>query len=171
MTDTAGLRNYPFEPFTGDVPGELIDMVESNPVSKVLLPDGRPCWLVLSYEHCRRVITDPHFARLHVGRPDGGPRDLNMDGPAHTAVRRVAMRPFTARRIESYRPMVQRLVDELVDDMIAGPPPADLVSALVAPLPALRDLRGSRHPGDRPTAALELDRDPQLDERIRLGQR
>jgi cytochrome P450 len=136
MTATPDLRHYPFEPFTGDVPDELIDMVESNPISKVLMPDGRPCWLVLSYEHCRRVITDPHFARLHVGRPDGGPRDLNMDGPAHTAVRRVAMRPFTVRRIEAYRPLVQQLVDELIDDMIAGPPPADLVSALVAPLPA-----------------------------------
>lgn len=110
-------------------------MVESNPISKVLLPDGRPCWLVLSYAHCRTVITDPHFARLHIGRPDGGPRDLNMDGPAHTAVRRVAMRAFTARMIEVYRPLVQRLVDELIDDMIAGPRPADVVSALVAPLP------------------------------------
>jgi cytochrome P450 len=135
MTATEDLRHYPFEPFTGDVPDELIGMVESNPISKVLLPDGRPCWLVLSYEHCRTVITDPNFARLHIGRPDGGPRDLNMDGPAHTAVRRVGMRPFTARRIEDYRPLVQRLVDELIDDMIAGPPPADLVTALVAPLP------------------------------------
>jgi cytochrome P450 len=135
MTATPGLRHYPFEPFTGDVPDEVIGMVESNPISKVVLPDGRPCWLILSYAHCRAVITDPHFARLHIGRPDGGPRDLNMDGPAHTAVRRVGMRPFTARRIEEYRPLVQRLVDELIDDMIAGPCPADLVRALVAPLP------------------------------------
>jgi cytochrome P450 len=135
VTAPSDLRHYPFEPFTGDVPDELIDMVESNPISQVLLPDGRPCWLVLNYEHCRTVITDPRFARLHIGRPDGGPRDLNMDGPAHTAVRRVGMRPFTARRIEVYRPLVQRLVDELIDDMIAGPCPADIVTALVAPLP------------------------------------
>ena len=138
MTTVSELRPYPFEPFTGDLPAELIDMVESDPISRVLLPDGRPAWMVLSYEHCRAVLSDPCFARQHVGREKPGagePRDLSMDGPPHTAVRSVAMRFLTARRIEEYRPLVQRLADELIDDMIAGPPPADLVSALVAPLP------------------------------------
>jgi len=138
MTAVSELRPYPFEPFNGDLPAELIDMVESNPISRVLLPDGRPAWIVLSYEHCRALLSDPCFARQHVGRAKPGagePRDLSMDGPPHTAVRSVAMRFLTARRIEEYRPLVKRLTNELIDDMIAGPPPADLVSALVAPLP------------------------------------
>jgi cytochrome P450 len=138
MTVVSGLRPYPFEPFNGDLPAELLDMVESNPISQVLLPDGRPAWMVLSYAHCRAVLSDPCFAREHVGRAKPGadePRDLSMDGPPHTAVRSVAMRSLSQRRIESYRPLTQRLADELIDDMIAGPQPADLVSALVAPLP------------------------------------
>jgi cytochrome P450 len=138
MTAVSELRPYPFEPFNGDLPAELIDMVESDPISRVLLPDGRPAWMVLSYEHCRAVLSDPCFARQHVGRAKPGagePRDLSMDGPPHTAVRSVAMRFLTARRIEEYRPLVQRLTNELIDEMIAGPAPADLVSALVAPLP------------------------------------
>jgi cytochrome P450 len=138
MTAVPDLRPYPFEPFNGDLPAELIDMVESNPISRVLLPDGRSAWMVLSYEHNRMLLSDPCFARQHVGKAKPGagePRDLSMDGPAHTAVRSVAMRFLTARRIEEYRPLIQRLTDELVDEMIAGPPPADLVSALVAPLP------------------------------------
>ena len=58
-----------------------------------------------------------------------------MDGPAHAVVRRVASRAFTARRIDTFRPRVRRLVDALIDDLLAGPRPADLVAALVAPLP------------------------------------
>jgi cytochrome P450 len=139
MTVVSGLRHYPFEQFTGDLPGELLDMVVSNSVSRVRLPDGRPAWLVLGYADCCAVLAEPRFSRVHIGKADAprtdGPRDMNMDGPAHAAVRRVGSRAFTARRIEAYRPLVQRLAEELIDDMIAGPQPGDLVSALVAPLP------------------------------------
>jgi cytochrome P450 len=141
MTVVSDLRQYPFEPFTGDLSDELLDMVVSNPVSRVLLPDGRPAWLVLGYEDCCTVLADPRFSRLSLDRtvaPSGNDqRELIMDGPPHTSLRRAASRPFTARHIEAYRPRVQRLVDELIDAMIGGPRPADLVPALVAPLPAL----------------------------------
>ncbi|GAB3059408.1 cytochrome P450 [Micromonospora schwarzwaldensis] len=135
----SGPRPYPFAPFTGDLPDELLDMVVSDPVSRVRLPDGRPAWLVLSYEHCCTVLADPRFSRLPLGATAtsdvAGPRELNMDGPAHAAVRRVASRAFTARRMDTFRPRVRRLVDGLVDAMLAGPRPADLVAGLVAPLP------------------------------------
>ncbi len=138
MTVVSELRSYPFEPFTGDLSDELVDMVATQPVSRVRLTDGRPCWLVLGYAECCTVLADPRFGREHVGRPEArvdGTRDISMDGPAHAAVRRVGSRAFTARQIASYRPLVQRHVDELIDAMIAGGPPGDLVSGLVAPLP------------------------------------
>ncbi|WP_431886104.1 cytochrome P450 [Micromonospora wenchangensis] len=139
MTVVSELRDYPFAPFTGDLPAELLDMVVSDPVSRVRLPDGRPAWLVLGYQDCCTVLADPRFSRLPLGAtgaPDGGgPRELNMDGPAHAVVRRVASRAFTARRIDTFRPRVRRQVDALIDDLLAGPRPADLVAALVAPLP------------------------------------
>ena len=135
------LREYPFEPFTGELPDELLDMVVSDPVSRVRLPDGEAAWLVVGYQECCTVLSDPRFSRLprgHAPEPDEqGPRQLTMDGPPHACVRRVAGRAFTARRMEAYRPRVQRFVDELIDTMIAGPRPADLVSGLVAPLPLL----------------------------------
>ena len=34
MTVAAELRHYPFEPFTGDIPDELIEMVETDPISR-----------------------------------------------------------------------------------------------------------------------------------------
>jgi cytochrome P450 len=141
MTVASGLRHYPFEPFTGDLPDELLEMVVTDPIFRVILPDGREAWLVLDYASCCTVLADPRFSRVPLGNktvadPDG-PRQLNMDGPPHIAVRRIASRAFTARKIDSYRPRVQARVDELIDGLIAAGPVADLVSGLVAPLPML----------------------------------
>ena len=69
MTVVSELRDYPFAPFTGDLPAELLDMVVSDPVSRVRLPDGRPAWLVLGYQDCCTVLADPRFSRLPPGRP------------------------------------------------------------------------------------------------------
>ena len=139
MGVTAALRQYPFEQFTGDLPGELLEMVVTDPISRVRLPDGRPAWLVLDYENCCTVLSDLRFSRLPLGETErpraDGPRVLNMDGPPHASLRRSAARPFAPRRIADWRPKVQRIVDDLVDAMIAGPRPADVVSGLVAPLP------------------------------------
>jgi cytochrome P450 len=141
MTVASGLRQYPFEPFTGDLPDELLEMVVTDPIFRVNLLDGREAWLVLSYADCCTVLSDARFSRLPLGDrtvPDAdGPRQLNMDGAGHIAVRRIASRAFTARKIDSYRPRVQARVDELVDAMVAAGPVADVVSGLVAPLPML----------------------------------
>ncbi len=151
------IRNYPFEPFLGDLPDELLDMVQTQPVSRVRLPDGRVVWLVVGYDEVATVLADPRFTRFtRHGRPEAGSceqagepiadpaagcpvraRDLSMDGKPHTDLRRLAARAFTARRIEAYRPRVQAITDRLIDDMVAGGQPVDLVSGLVVPLPAM----------------------------------
>ncbi|HEY2579907.1 MAG TPA: cytochrome P450, partial [Streptosporangiaceae bacterium] len=43
----------------------------------------------------------------------------------------------TVKRVEAMRPAIQRLVDGLIDDLLAGPNPADLVQAFALPLPSL----------------------------------
>ena len=35
------------------------------------------------------------------------------------------------------RPAIQKIVDELIDDMLAGPRPVDLVAAFALPVPSL----------------------------------
>src|SRR5262245_41690293 len=117
-------------------------MVVDEPVRRVRLPDGRPVWLVAGHTQVCTVLADPRFARLPPPQPGSPstaecPRELNMDGAAHAVVRRLAGRAFTARRIESYRPRVQQLVEGLIDAMAVAGPPADVVSGLVAPLPVL----------------------------------
>ena len=39
--------------------------------------------------------------------------------------------------MEALRPAVQKIVDDLIDDMLAGPSPVDLVEAFALPLPSL----------------------------------
>jgi cytochrome P450 len=150
-TDTdQEVRRYPFETFRGDLPAELLRRTAEEPVSRVVLPDGRLVWLVAGYAEVRQVLSDPRFDRR--GRPaadlpgataagDAKPgcpvRDLVMDGAAHSSLRRVAQRPFTARSLESHRWRVQEITDRLLAEMVAGGPPADLVAALIAPLPIL----------------------------------
>ncbi|MBO4209381.1 cytochrome P450 [Micromonospora echinofusca] len=160
--DGDALPRYPFEDFRGELPDRLLTMVRDEPVSRVMLPDGRPAWLVVGYDEVCTVLSDARFVR-HVGDlgPDGvtgpanggaalapdttgqcpvtGPRvrDLAMNGPAHASLRRLAARAFAARRMEAYRPRVQRIADELLDEMVAKGQPGDLISSLVFPLPAM----------------------------------
>ncbi|HXL92999.1 MAG TPA: cytochrome P450 [Streptosporangiaceae bacterium] len=142
MADEQPLRPYPFEPFQGDLPDELLRMVRTQPVSRVVLPDGRPAWLVLGYTEVCRVLADPVFSRYAGRAPEAAagqpcPRTLTMDGPGHASLRRLAARAFTPRHVESRRPRVQEITDRLLDTMEAAGPPADLVAGLVAPLPTL----------------------------------
>jgi cytochrome P450 len=60
-----------------------------------------------------------------------------MDDPEHARLRRMVMAPFTVRRVETMRPAVQKIVDDRIDALLAGPTPVDLVSAFALPVPSL----------------------------------
>ncbi|MEU9456963.1 cytochrome P450 [Streptomyces sp. NPDC048277] len=135
----------PFAP-----PPGLMKLHAEKPVSRVRLWDGSTHWLVTRYEDQKALYGDQ---RLSVDTTRAGfpylnaafsqtasktpPSFLNMDDPDHARIRRMVTAPFTVRRIESLRPAIQRRTDELIDAMLAGPKPADLVEALALPLPSL----------------------------------
>src|SRR6266568_3348901 len=138
------VRSYPFGPPEGlDVnPGDarLLD----EPLARVEMPYGGAAWLVTRYEDVKLVLADPRFSRAEtVGRdvprvmpaisPD--PTILGMDPPEHSRLRKLVAKAFTARHVEMLRPRVEQIIDELLDDMVAGGAPADLSSALTWPLP------------------------------------
>jgi len=58
-----------------------------------------------------------------------------MDPPGHTRQRTLMMKTFTSRLIESFRPTVQKLVDELIDQRLLHGN-MDLVADLAYPLPS-----------------------------------
>lgn len=135
----------PFAP-----PPAMMKLHAEEPVSRVRLWDGSVHWLVTRYEDQRALYGDPRLS-VDTTRTDfpylneafretaakNPPSFLNMDDPDHARIRRMVTGAFTVKRIEAMRPAVQRMTDDLIDDMLAGPKPVDLVEALTLPLPSL----------------------------------
>jgi cytochrome P450 len=124
-------------------------VLAAEPISRVKIWDGSTPWLITDYETQRSVLGDPRFSAD--SRKDGYPavsaavrarRErgrafISMDDPEHGRHRRMLTRNFMIKRVEAMRPRVQEIVDGLIDDMLAGPKPADLVTAFALPVPSL----------------------------------
>jgi cytochrome P450 len=119
---------------------------QTGPVRPVVLPGGFGAWLVTRYEDARQALTDPRLSQAIQPPPqvnDPIPPDIGttighhmlaVDPPDHTRLRRLVTATFTARRIESLRPRIEQITDELLDAM-AGREQVDLIDALAFPLP------------------------------------
>jgi cytochrome P450 len=167
---------------------------EAPSISRVQLPSGESAWAAARYEHVRAMLADPRFSsdRSHPGYPlllagqrrvvsgESSTRRkispfslLSMDAPEHSGARRAVLGEFTMRRMQTLRPHVQRIVDDCVDAMLAGPRPADLVAALSLAVPSLTicQLLGvpySDHEFFQERAGALLRRGTSGDERVRV---
>jgi cytochrome P450 len=122
-----------------------------QPLTKVRIWDGTTPWIVTRYDDQRTLLADPRCsvdlrrpgfpymnpAFREVAERGSEPAFLNMDDPDHARIRRMISGAFTFKRIQAMRPSVQRMTDDFIDAMLAGPKPADLVHALALPLPSL----------------------------------
>ena len=129
-----------------DAEPEYAELRREDPVPKVRLPLGGEAYLASRYEDVKRVLSDPVFSRAATSDPGVATLRpvrrnpylmISLDAPEHTRVRRLVARAFTPRSVELLRPRVDQIVDELIDAMVAQPPPVDFVAAFAAPLPAL----------------------------------
>jgi hypothetical protein len=113
---------------------------DGKPISRVRIRNGATPWLVIRHAAQRALLPDPRVSDddLESGFPHVNahgteiaphtPRLItNTDAPEHTRLRRTVDAPFLVKRIEALRAPVRRIVDELIDDMPAGPNPADLL--------------------------------------------
>jgi len=146
MTETA--TRFPMQrtgcPF--DPPPELR---QREPISRITLWNGTRPWLITSYADIRTVLADPrvssdtdlpgfpHHSEASAARRARVKSFISMDDPQHAAVRRMLTGRFTIRRVEAMRPRIQQIVDDLIDAMLAGPKPVDLVQAFALPVPSL----------------------------------
>jgi cytochrome P450 RapN len=127
-----------------DLDPEFRRLRPTEPLLRVELPYGGEGWLAIGHAEVKAILGDPRFSRAAVLGADV-PRPqpviarartiLTMDPPEHTRLRRLAARAFTSRRMDEFRPRVQRIVDELVDGLVAAGQPAELVEGLALPLP------------------------------------
>ncbi|MGM1062423.1 cytochrome P450 [Saccharothrix sp. Mg75] len=147
MTDTTPVPDLAIRrgcPFAE--PDGYAELRAAGPVTRVRLGSGREAWAVSSHAAARELLLSDAFSvdRRHPNYPSLVPftHDVGfrasigeMDPPEHGAARRAVNGEFTQRRVEAMRPDVQEVVDGLVDALLAGPKPADLVPALALPLP------------------------------------
>jgi cytochrome P450 len=132
-----------------DPPPDLSALRSDGPLHRVRLRDGSTPWLVTRYAEQRALLSDPRVSAdaAREGYPSQSEAFrarrnrvlgfISMDDPEHARLRRMVTGAFTVRRIKEMRPGIQHVVDELIDDMLAGPNPADLVTAFALPVPSL----------------------------------
>ena len=127
-------------------PGNLRDLQVQGPVHRVRTAVGDPAWLVTGYRELQELFLDSRLGRSH---PEpgtaarwsdsllhGGPRGNYATEPEDHARFRARVQPhFSPRRMRGLRPRVEALTAELVDQLAASQPPADLTQALALPLP------------------------------------
>ncbi|HEY9305585.1 MAG TPA: cytochrome P450 [Mycobacterium sp.] len=135
----------PFAP-----PPEVMELSAARPLSRVKIWDGSTPWLITGYDEVRTLFSDsrvsvddrrpgfPHWNAGMLSTVHKRPRSVfTSDAEEHTRFRRMLSKPFTFKRVEGLRPAIQQITDEHIDAMLAGPRPADIVTALALPVPSL----------------------------------
>ncbi|MET9812426.1 cytochrome P450 [Streptomyces sp. NPDC006355] len=153
MTPTvgsAGVPEYPMAraarcPF--DPPPGLYALRQESALSRVRLWDGSTPWMVTRHAEQRALLGDPRVSAdprrpgypsaVPITPSDSGAGFVVLDDPEHARLRRMVTAPFAIKRIDAMRPAVQRIVDRLIDDMLTGPKPVDLVETFALPVPSL----------------------------------
>jgi pentalenic acid synthase len=137
-------RTCPYQPPTGYDP-----LRADRPLARVTLYDGRTAWLVTGHAAARALLADQRLSsdRTEPDFPVTNERFaavrrrrvalLGENDPKHRTQRRMMIPAFTVKRATAMRPDIQRIVDELLDAMIAQGPTADLVSAFALPVPSM----------------------------------
>ncbi|MEV7043609.1 cytochrome P450 [Amycolatopsis sp. NPDC051061] len=137
-------KGCPFDPSP-----EIRGLQKTAPLTRIKLWDGSTPWLVTRHEDVRALLSDrrvsadptrdgyPSSSPAMVARRTQARTFISMDDPDHARLRRMVTAPFAIKRIEALRPAVQRVVDQLLDDLLAGPKPVDLVQAFALPVPSL----------------------------------
>ncbi|MFE2492565.1 cytochrome P450 [Streptomyces scopuliridis] len=185
LTDTADNAEQPIPEFPmpraagcpfAPPPG-LEELRDEKPITKVRIWDGSTPWLITGHAQQRAILTDPrlsndekfgsfpHVSEYRADIAKVTPKLItNTDAPEHTRLRRMVNGPLLLKRVEALRPAIQKIVDDLIDDILAGPKPADLLTALALPVPSLviSELLGVRyedHEFFQRNSNIALDRD------------
>ncbi|MBF6170036.1 cytochrome P450 [Nocardia blacklockiae] len=150
---TAGIPDYPMLRSAGcpfAPPAEALRLGREKPLNRVRIWDGSTPWLVTGYAEFKTLMSDPrvsvddhrdgfpHWNEGMAAIKHSRPKSLfTTDGAEHSRYRRMLTKPFTFKRVEALRPVIQQITDEHIQKILDGPQPADLVAALALPVPTL----------------------------------
>lgn len=136
-------RSCPHEP-----PAYYREVSAKGPMSQVTLWNGRVIWLVTGYSHARRLLSDERLSsdRSRDEYPPMAPnlsaeaaRKLvlvGMDPPEHDVHRRLLSPYFGLKQTRAMRPVIQEIVDDLLDRILVRGGTADLVPDFAVPIPS-----------------------------------
>lgn len=117
-----------------------------------LRAEGKPIWheelgiyLAATHKDASEVLRNKSLGRIYVDRkPDPDWKTFNWlhsesilesEPPKHTRLRGLISKAFNRNRIESLRPKVEEIVNELLDELDNGVPSFDLIADYAEPLP------------------------------------
>ncbi|MET9531738.1 MULTISPECIES: cytochrome P450 [unclassified Streptomyces] len=134
-----------------DPPAEFTQLREDQPLVKVRFPNGSTGWLATRFEEGSQVFSDPRLSakRWRHDTPEGevaeagedSPFDVGfvfMDEPEHGAYRRLLSGRFTPKAVRTkLQPYLDRIIDEHLDAIAAGPETFDFIEAMALPIPCL----------------------------------
>ncbi|MGO4760732.1 cytochrome P450, partial [Streptomyces sp. 2MCAF27] len=133
-----------------DPPAEFTQLREDQPIVRVRFPNGMTGWLVTRFEEGSQVFSDPRMSALRprhetpegeADEADEEPFDAGfvfMDEPDHGAYRRLLTARFTPKAVQTkLQPYIDKIVDEHLDAIAAGPETFDFVQAMALPVPCL----------------------------------
>lgn len=141
-------------PFFATAPGARAEayaaLAAAGPVQRFPLPNGHSGWLVTGYAEVRAALGDVRLAKAPIPASTPARRErikatpgitthmLQADGADHERLRRLVTAAFTRRRIDRLEPAIQRIAEDLADQLaVAGKDgeAVDLISNFAYPLP------------------------------------
>ncbi|OXM51882.1 cytochrome P450 family protein [Amycolatopsis alba] len=146
-------------PYTLDIAGTDIHAESEalrarGPITQVELPGGVIGWSVTGYQAARQVLADNRFAKdpqkwtkyTEGEIPSNWPligwllmdNMTTNDGEDHNRLRKLVSRGFTPKQVELTRPLIQKIVDDLLDGLsgFGADEVVDLKGRFATPLPA-----------------------------------
>jgi len=140
---------FPFDRPHDGPPVEYEALRKSASLQKVRLPNGNAAWLATRYEDVRALLADNRFSadlrkegypQLSTSRPVAASTEgvipINYtDPPDHTRLRRALMKEFTVARVQALQPLIETVINGLIDRMLAAGPPLDLQSRFALAVP------------------------------------
>lgn len=134
-------RQCPFHP-----PAEYKEFQQQPGLAKVKMWDGQEVWIATRYDDVRAILGDNRFSTEphRPGYPSLSPAReavdeqhqtfLRMDPPKHDVHRRMLTREFMIKKASAWRPMIQGIMDDLIEQIQRKGPPAELVHDMFLPL-------------------------------------
>ncbi|MET7329554.1 cytochrome P450 [Nonomuraea sp. NPDC005650] len=148
MSETEAITLPTARPTPFDPPADLAGLRERTPITRLAYPDGHLGWLVTSHALVREVLADRRLSTrselrhspvesTSTGRPSPPGMFIGVDPPEHTRYRRLLTGEFTVRRMRLLTERIEEITEHRLDLMERQGPPADLVEAFAAPVPAV----------------------------------